>query len=188
MKTKIWEKKLKLEKLKLSEEITNLSRDPPIALFRVPAKTPWNFLGSLPKTPQTFRGSIAHQNPPKKLFWGPPSPPRPPLCPYQDRFADSGHGLASGGGGEVDGKIGEPQNGDEGAQPPLGHEFLAVVVRRVVAEDRLHEFHLREEENWEVWGGGEFGVWGWGGRVYPPPKNLKGGGEPLFFYLTTLRI
>lgn len=84
--------------------------------------------------------------PPKeKPFWGPPGPPKSPpapLPPYQDRFADSGHGLTSGGGGEVDGKIGEAQNGDEGTQPPLGHEFLAVIVRRVVAEDRLHEFHL----------------------------------------------
>lgn len=96
----------------------------------------------------------------------------PPPFPYQDGFADPGHGLAGCGRREVDGKVGKAQDGDERPQPPLGHELLAVIVCGVVAQDGLHEFHLgnRERGKEELWGSGS---------PKHPREPLKGGGPAV---------
>lgn len=121
---------------------------PPCCHFRVPLKPFWGpprpllpltEVGDTISTPPALTYSPSpFQGLPSSLpnlSGVPSSTPKLSPPPYQDRFADSGYGLTSGGGGEVNRKIGEPQNRDKGTQPPLSHEFLAVIVRCVVAED-----------------------------------------------------
>ncbi len=57
-------------------------------------------------------------------------------------LADDGDGLAGRRGGEVDGQVREAEDAHERLEPLLRHELPAVVVCRVVAQDRLHELHL----------------------------------------------
>ena len=61
---------------------------------------------------------------------------------HEDTLAHDGNALAGRGGGEVEGHVGEAQDLQEGVQPLLDYELFAVVVRRVVAQDRVHK--LRE--------------------------------------------
>lgn len=43
--------------------------------------------------------------------------------------------------GEIDGQVGKAEDSHEGNETALCHKLPAMVVCRVVAENRVHEFH-----------------------------------------------
>ena len=61
---------------------------------------------------------------------------------YQDGLADTGHGLARCRGGEVNGQVGQAQDGDQGQEALLVDKLLTVVVGGVVAQYGFHKLHL----------------------------------------------
>ena len=61
---------------------------------------------------------------------------------YEYGLADGRHSLAGGRGGELDGQVGQTEDVHQRLQTLLADELATVVVRRVVAQDRLHELHL----------------------------------------------
>ena len=62
---------------------------------------------------------------------------------HQYGLADGGNGLACGRGGELDGQIGQTEDGHQLWQAILPHKLPTVVVCRVVTQYCLHKLHLQ---------------------------------------------
>ena len=44
-------------------------------------------------------------------------------------------------GGEIDGQVGQTEDSHERDEAALRHELSTMIVRRVIAENRVHKFH-----------------------------------------------
>lgn len=181
MKTKIWEKKLKLEKLKLSEEITNLSRDPPLPFLGSPPKPHGTFWGPPRKPHRPLEVPSPTRTPQKSFFGVPRVLPDPPFARTRIDLQTPATAWQAAEVGKSTGRLGSPKMVTRGRNPRWATnswQWSSVVL--LLRIDSTN-FICGRRKIGRFGEGGNLAFGGGGGGCIPPQKTLKEGVNPFFF-------